>query len=258
VSQLDRHLTTEQLSTLLDNSLSSEEEYEATDVLNDTSHLKNCTLCQHELAELRQTVTLLRALPPPQLPRSFALPVSITQTPVPTPASPKVLPIALRSVSGLAAAIGIIFILSGLLSSIPFLSQAVSSIGRSNNTAMPIATAPTQDTGLDKHGQLVTPPTTNTKGARNGEQAQNSPDGGQPNNQQATSPEATPTPTPEIKAAPSTQHIPRSIASSEISVLLSSMFSEPEVHIGLGILLFLLGSIGLRYFKPPEKLTEQT
>ena len=71
MSPLDRHLTTEQLSALLDNQLSpdeAEESYQA--------HLQTCEQCQQELDELRQTVRLLRALPQPPLPRSFTLPAN--------------------------------------------------------------------------------------------------------------------------------------------------------------------------------------
>ncbi|MBA2681641.1 MAG: hypothetical protein H0U76_25010, partial [Ktedonobacteraceae bacterium] len=74
MSKLDRHLTTEELSALLDNHLAQEEAGE-----DHHGHLASCQQCQQELADLKQTVRLLHALPPPPLPRSFILPVGISQ-----------------------------------------------------------------------------------------------------------------------------------------------------------------------------------
>jgi anti-sigma factor RsiW len=48
-------------------------------------HLATCDACQRELAEMRDIRTLLRALPQPVLPRSFALPADVPN-PLPTPA----------------------------------------------------------------------------------------------------------------------------------------------------------------------------
>lgn len=64
----NRHLTKEQLSAFLDGHLSSTERAHV------DAHLKTCMQCQQDVADVRQTVALLRALPPPQLPRSFMLP----------------------------------------------------------------------------------------------------------------------------------------------------------------------------------------
>ena len=63
----ERHPATEQLSAFLDKQLSPEEQPTI------EAHLQNCQQCQDALARLRQTVALLRALPQPELPRSFAL-----------------------------------------------------------------------------------------------------------------------------------------------------------------------------------------
>src|SRR6266568_3115535 len=65
-----QHLTTEELSAFLDEQLSSQERTTI------EAHLQTCERCQHELASLRQTVALLRALPQPALPRSFVLPAA--------------------------------------------------------------------------------------------------------------------------------------------------------------------------------------
>src|SRR5258708_15392432 len=79
----DRHpadweLQREQLSAYLDDEL----EPAARAALE--HHLPGCTRCQSELRELRAVRGLLRALPVPALPRSFALP---TDSPVPIPLS---------------------------------------------------------------------------------------------------------------------------------------------------------------------------
>ena len=132
------HLTTEQLSAFLDKQLTPQEQafFDA--------HLQSCQRCQHVLAELRGTVTLLRAMPEPPLPRSFTLPVGISQTPI---ARPQPLPLSaqqrriprymlqrsVRAVSTLAAAIAVLFILSGLLAGLHFGGGAATS------GAMPVA-----------------------------------------------------------------------------------------------------------------------
>ena len=118
------HLTTEQLSAFLDKQLTPQEQafFDA--------HLQSCERCQHVLAELRGTVALLRAMPEPSLPRSFTQPAGISQEPAPR-LQPLPLPVqqmrvsrsmmqrTVRAVSTLAAAIAVIFILSGLLAVIP-------------------------------------------------------------------------------------------------------------------------------------------
>lgn len=58
----------ESLSAYLDDELS------ASDMAEMRAHLATCAECQRELAALRQTRALLRALPTPALPRSFTLP----------------------------------------------------------------------------------------------------------------------------------------------------------------------------------------
>jgi hypothetical protein len=123
VLQDDRHLTTEQLSAFLDGQAEIEE------------HLKTCAECRLRLADLQQTVLLLRQLPQPALPRSFVLPTSTSTTTVQparhlhavaskplstTPPQKKTWPgyvrVTVRTLSTLAAVIGIFFLLSGLFS----------------------------------------------------------------------------------------------------------------------------------------------
>ncbi|GAC1565269.1 MAG: hypothetical protein NVS3B14_02440 [Ktedonobacteraceae bacterium] len=118
------HLTTEQLSAFLDKQLSPQEQafFDA--------HQQSCQRCQHALAELRRTVVLLHAMPKPELPRSFTLPARITPIQRVQATSPQVAPgqqrrtlnytlrRTVRAVSTIAAAIGLIFILSGLLANV--------------------------------------------------------------------------------------------------------------------------------------------
>jgi anti-sigma factor RsiW len=117
----DQHLTTEQLSAFLDAQLSPAEQAEY------HAHIESCQQCQSALASLRQTVALLRAMPQPSVPRSFALPAGVTYLQAPaarqgeptqTPARrrlPHYLQRSLRAMSTIAAVIGFFFLLSGIL-----------------------------------------------------------------------------------------------------------------------------------------------
>ncbi|HLX57845.1 MAG TPA: zf-HC2 domain-containing protein [Ktedonobacteraceae bacterium] len=119
------HLTTEQLSAFLDKQLTHQEQ-----VFFD-AHLQNCPRCQSALAQLRRTVVLLHAMPQPELPRSFTLPAASAPRQIPA-ARPQARPAqqgrlqhytlrrAVRAVCTLAAVIGFLFIMSGLLANIPF------------------------------------------------------------------------------------------------------------------------------------------
>ncbi len=120
----NRHLTTEQLSAYIDKQLSAQEQAIC------KLHLQICELCQSNLVTLQQTVALLKALPEPALPRSFVLPARAAylqeqpaqqQTPVmPTSSTkrrvwPSYLQRSLRAASIIAAVIGLVFLLSGVL-----------------------------------------------------------------------------------------------------------------------------------------------
>jgi len=128
--QSSGHLTIEQLSALLDKQLSPQEWAVC------QAHLRACQQCQGVLADLRQTSVLLRSLPQPELPRSFVLPATITSparqisrpearatvTPITRgrrSAWPTYLRVSTRFISTIAAALGIFFLLSGLLLSLP-------------------------------------------------------------------------------------------------------------------------------------------
>ncbi len=117
----DRHLTTEELSAFLDRRLSPTEQEAC------KAHLESCQQCQRALASLQQTVSLLRAMPQPTVPRSFALSPRVTylQEPAARPVEPTkpatrrrwpyYAQRSLRALSTIAAVIGFIFLLSGVL-----------------------------------------------------------------------------------------------------------------------------------------------
>ena len=125
----DRHLTTTQLSAFIDKELSEQE----LAVCN--AHLETCQQCQSALAGLKQTVAFLQALPEPALPRSFALSDRFTylqERPEPqgeqqARANPQVrrrsggyyVQRSLRVASTIAAVIGLVFLLSGILPMLP-------------------------------------------------------------------------------------------------------------------------------------------
>lgn len=95
------HLTTEQLSASLDGQLS---EREARLV---EAHLADCSACQRELAELRQTVALLQAIPAAIPRRSFRVPQS--QAPGQVAPPPRWVQAGwLRALGGVAAALMVV------------------------------------------------------------------------------------------------------------------------------------------------------
>ena len=63
----EQHLTSEEFSAYLDGELTASEQERM------TRHLSSCETCEQELSELRRTIALLQALPRPALPRSFTL-----------------------------------------------------------------------------------------------------------------------------------------------------------------------------------------
>ncbi len=141
----DRHLTTEQLSAYLDRQLSQAEQAAC------KAHIESCQQCQGALAGLRQTVALLRSMPQPPVPRSFALPTGVTYLQEPAarqvePAHPRRRwPIyvrrSLRAMSTIAAVIGFIFLLSGIL---PLLMHGGGATTATSSTAAPASGNATQ------------------------------------------------------------------------------------------------------------------
>jgi anti-sigma factor RsiW len=89
-------------------------------------HLPSCPRCTQELAEMRQVVALLRALPQPDLPRSFTLPVA-------RPAAPDHLsrgarrparwPQVAQWAGGLVAAAGLLIGVAGTVGNLPLATQ---------------------------------------------------------------------------------------------------------------------------------------
>ncbi len=153
MTKQDRHLTTTQLSALLDGQLSPEEQAQS------DAHLNTCEQCQQQLAGLRQTVTLLRAMPQPELPRSFMLPTDSivaplnmrsaqpsTRVTLPTPVRHGGRPSYIRStataLSTLAAVLGIVFLLSGLFGTAIRGGSASTSTSGNSSTLPPKKSAP--------------------------------------------------------------------------------------------------------------------
>src|SRR4051812_42811314 len=68
------HLSDEELSAYLDQSLSSRERTSA------SAHIASCSRCSEELHRLGATSLLLRSLPEPRPARSFQLPVDFARS----------------------------------------------------------------------------------------------------------------------------------------------------------------------------------
>lgn len=231
MSQLDQHLTTEQLSASLDDQLTPDEQAKF------QTHLKSCTQCQQELTELGQTVALLHALPQPVLPRTFTLPESIPQD-QPAPVEFTVrrrqggkqvckVSTTLRCLSSLVAVIGIFFVMSGLLNTIPFV--------QTTGTSGPAVTHP--QTGLDPNSRLVTPEVTGTSNGHITAPKNNMQPGG-------AVPPSTP---PVIQPAkhPNTQQV----QPQQLPTLPFFDLNNPSERLALGLLLFILGCCGFMYVK---------
>jgi anti-sigma factor RsiW len=125
------HLTIEELSAYVDNALAADER-ESSD-----AHLRDCAACQHELAELQQAVTLLRAVPNRAAPRSFHVSAQAAVTPAmpvrpeaPRRRAPIISPVWLRGLSGVAAAFMVVAFASDLLGSLASKSTAVPTAGQ--------------------------------------------------------------------------------------------------------------------------------
>lgn len=237
MAQENQHLTTEQLSALLDGEISAEErtQWEA--------HLATCQRCQQELASLRQTVALLRALPQPALPRSFELPAESAEpvalfagtrqaaSPTPQRAPERrrqgkpYLRLAFRTLSAVAAIIGIVFCLSGI---VPALTQG----GATTTSAIP-SSASNAASSSGQGQKPATPAGTRAQAVMTPalRPAATSPAS------HARAPEATPS---DSSQQPSTGNWP---------VFLFFNLSTPEGRLALGFLLFVLGIMGYIIFQ---------
>ncbi|HEY3117458.1 MAG TPA: zf-HC2 domain-containing protein, partial [Chloroflexota bacterium] len=122
------HLTTEQLSASLDGQLSENER----SIVEE--HLASCPECLRELDELRQTVTLLRALPAAVPPRSIRI---YESGEVPRRASqPWALPTWLRAMGGAAAAFMVVLWAADAMPRAAQLSPATSSLQGSSAVSL--------------------------------------------------------------------------------------------------------------------------
>ena len=155
MSQNDRHLTTEELSSSLDGQLTETEQAQRDE------HLKTCEECQLKLADLRETVAVLHALPQPRLPRSFVLSAEAVATPLtahreergaPQTISkrrrrwPTYIQTTIRTMSTLAAMVGIVLVLAGLLSVVPHGGGAAATSG-----SVPMAAPAAASTANSEH-----------------------------------------------------------------------------------------------------------
>lgn len=223
----DKHLTTEQLSAFFDKQLSSEEQavFDA--------HLSTCQQCQRKMADLRLTIALLRAMPEEEVPRSFVLPSILAPSPERTirqgntirplankqPRRFNTLRRSIRVVSTLAAVLGLMFIISGLLSPMRF------GASESATTAAPTSTFGHANT---PHTAVSTPKVEDTHLARPQAGAATA----------TTTPGATPTPGPTGTATAKASTVTPSDQGP--TALPSLDFSQPLVRLGFGVLLLAL------------------
>ncbi len=228
----DEHLTTEQLSAFFDKQLSPEEQavFDA--------HMFTCQQCQRNLADLRLTIALLRAMPEEEVPRSFVLPGNLASFPRRTahqdtrittvPQKQRVrfntLRRSIRVVSALAAVLALMFIISGILPPLHFgasesatTAAPTSSFEGANTRHTPISTPNIQDTHLARPQEGVAT-TTPTQGAPQ-----------------------TPGPTGTATAKAST--VTPTDQGPTVSPVID--FSQPLARLSLGVLLLALSIIGL-------------
>ena len=190
------------------------------------------------MTELRSTVALLRAMPRADVPRSFTLPTAIGLPPVQParvntepPRRQRVLNYTLRRtvrvVSTLAAVLGFLFILSGLLANLQF-------PGGGGTTAAPAL-------------QSVNPQA--SQATKTGPSAVGSNDRGTPKVGKVTEP-ATKTPaaaqlTPTLTATPANNTVSPPPANQAPTIPPALDPSRPEGRLSLGLLLLLFSIIGL-------------
>jgi putative zinc finger protein len=221
VAQLrDEHLTTEQLSAFFDKQLSPEEQA----IFG--AHMSTCQQCPRNLADLRLTVSLLRAMPEEAVPRSFVLPGSLAPVPQKQRVRFNTMRRSVRVVSALAAVLALMFIISGILPPLHFgasessstAAPVSSSSGAATNTShTAISTPNVQETAVS-HPQEGVATTTRTP---------------------ATTPSAAPTGTATKNASTGTPADQGSSTPPAIDL------SQPVVRLSLGIIVLALSIIGL-------------
>lgn len=308
MSQHDWHLTTEQLSAYLDRQLSEEEQKEY------KIHLDACEQCRQTLLELRQTVTLLHALPQPRLPRSFVLPVDTVVTPLPQeehiegqlsnpqepqktleqqaqpagrmaqgvegetegqPVPPLLLAEArarreqtrgrrtgrtvMRLMSGLVAVLGIFLLITAL--NFPNAATSMStSAGGASVASAPAPNAQSRAATRNSAAQVADGTSAATPSikpaATQPEQEATNDVAGTPSAFAANNPTPAPvTPTPRV-IQPFQAQGNQATAPPAPPVILFFDLSQPAGRAGLGILLLIAGSMGLRLFRRRPSLTD--
>ena len=235
------HLTTEQLSAFLDKQLTPQEQafFDA--------HLQSCQRCQGVLGELRRTVALLRAMPQPQLPRSFTLPAGISHIQVarlqPQPAQQRrvlryTLQRTVRAVSSLAAAVAVIFILSGLLTGVHLASNSGTGV---SSVPVPGTTNGTVHSSTARPNLTRVPQTQGGTPKVAGSPISNSHQTGTPT---ASSGATTPTPAPA--ATPAKRFTDGAVNPVNPPTLPPFLdISQPAGRLTLGALLLLLSIVGI-------------
>jgi anti-sigma factor RsiW len=248
----EHHLTIEQLSAFLDRQLSPQEQAEC-DI-----HLQHCPQCQSSLAALLQTVSLLHALPQPELPRSFVLPartLSIAERS--ERLVPSVAPIthsrsrswqtylqrSTRIISTIAAVLGILFIMSSLLTTLLSLPHGGAASTTSAPAFSPVQSlspmppsASSQSSNAAGQGQNPSSPVRNPRVTSTSDQAEtNAPTPGQT---------AVNTIIPTPRSAPSNSNGQQGYAQTQsVSSILD--LSMPEGRAGVGFILLILGVLGV-------------
>ena len=244
-----QHLTTEQISAFLDKQLSAQEQAEF------NAHLQACQQCQQVLADLKQTVALLHALPQPALPRSFVLPASQTAQTAQTIMTQRqeqrrqhVHPIttttrrirthraghfarqSVRVLSSIAAIIGIVFILSSYLASVQHGGSTASTNSSAGTTNSPATEQP-----------RISPHATPDKGASGVpcDQASPAPVPCGARTPGTTTPTQKPTVTEPGNGTPQVGPPANQVHSPPIDL------NSPQVHLGLGAVLLLIGILGV-------------
>jgi hypothetical protein len=152
----DHERLTESLSAYLDGALARADR----DALE--RHLATCETCREELAELQRVRALLRALPEPALPRSFALPTSAARAGARRPArGGQGWARAAQWTGGLAAALGAGLLVAGVLQPITSTMNAGARFGASSSAQTGSATnsypgiSPTHGPGVAQHSPSV-------------------------------------------------------------------------------------------------------
>ena len=240
--QYDGHLTTEQLSAFLDKQLSRQEQ------LDWNAHLRACQQCQGRLADLRQTVALLHALPQAELPRSFVLPTSAPLAPerhlhpvsqsirvsesegLITPIArahrerPSVLQRSVRALSTIAAVVGFLLIVSGFLAGAHIGGGGASTANTASSGASTTA----------NHGTVAPPKVSQPSQSANATTTGSARPG-------TATPQVTRTPHETVKAAPSS--VPAQDHQLSLPPVLDLGTSEGLE--GVGAILVVLGFLGL-------------